>query len=176
MEPSELPLRNFLMNQLYRRVGQPGTLSGSGSSMVFDLRAGGMCEVEGSLNYELPDKTLVAYESDILFSLDTGKKITVDLKFVSSLADQFKARAYTAMHMKGKYGDDLYCVMAYVHVSGVDLSTATAKSYCYPFDEFIGMELKKPDDLSNAIVEIAARLEKVIERMPVPQTAKSVAG
>ena len=44
MEPSEGPLRNFLENQLYRRIGEPGTLSGSGPSTRFHLRVGGICE------------------------------------------------------------------------------------------------------------------------------------
>ena len=147
MEPSEGPLRNFLMNQLYRRIGEPGTLSGSGDSMRFQLRAGGMCEAEASLAYELPDRTVVEYDSDILFSFNTGKRVAVELKFLSSVSDQFKARSFNVVHVKKTHGSNVHCVLAYVHLSGTGLSTQTAKSYCYPFDEFIGIDLKKPDDL-----------------------------
>jgi hypothetical protein len=172
MEPSEGPLRNFLMNQLYRRMGAPGTLSGcGGASMRFHLRAGGTCEVEGDLPYELPDRTVLGYNSDILFSLESGKRIAVDLKFISSACDQFKARSFTALHVKKNYGNNVYCVLAYVHMAGTGLSTEIAKSYCYPFDEFIGIDCKKPDDLSTGILNIAARLETIVERMRIPQTA-----
>jgi len=167
MEPSEGPLRSLLMNQLYRRIGEPGTLCGSGQSMRFHLRIGGMCEAEGSLTYELPDRTVLGYESDILFSLDSGKKVTVELKFLSCVSDQFKARSFTVMHVKKKHGNNVYCVLAYVHMIGIGLSTETAKSYCYPFDEFIGMEFKKPDDLSSSILTIVRRLEAIVERVHV---------
>src|SRR5205809_874863 len=165
MEASEGPLRTFLMNQLYRQIGEPGTLSGSGQSMRFHLRAGGMCEAEGSLAYELPDRTVLGYDSDILISLDTGKRVAVELKFLSSVSDQFKARSFTVMHVKKKHGNNVYCVLAYVHMIGTGLSNQTAKSYCYPFDEFIGLDFKKPDDLSTAILDIVARLETIVEGM-----------
>ena len=171
MEASEGPLRNFLMNQLYRQIGEPGTLSGSGQSMRFHLRTGGMCEVEGSLPYELPDRTVVGYEPDILFSLHSGKWVAVELKLLSSVSDQFKARSFTAMHVKKTHGSNVYCVLAYVHMIGTGLSTQTAESYCYPFDEFIGIDFKKPDDLSTAILNIVARLETIVEGMRVPQAA-----
>jgi len=167
MEPSEGPLRNFLMNQLYRRIGEPGTLSGSGPSMQFHLRVGGICEAEASLAYELPDRTVVGYDADILFSLDSGKKVAVELKFLSCVSDQFKARSFTVMHVKKQHGNNVYCVLAYVHMIGIGLSTETAKSYCYPFDEFIGIEFKKPDDLSKAILNIADHFEGIVERVHV---------
>jgi hypothetical protein len=145
--------------------------------MRFQLRAnGGMCEAEASLAYELPDRTVVEYETDILFTLNTGKRVVVELKFLSSVSDQFKARSFNVMHVKKKYGNDVYCVLAYVHLSGTGLSTNTARSYCYPFDEFIGVDLKKPDDLSAAILTIADRLETVLERMHVRHTATVTAG
>ena len=171
MEPSEGPLRNFLMNQLYRRIGEPGTLSGSGESMRFDLRAGGTCEVEGDLSYELPDRTVLGHNSDILFSLESGKRIAVELRFISSASDQFKARSFTVLHVKKNHGNNVYCVLAYVHMTGTGISTETAKSYCYPFDEFIGIDCKKPDDLSAAILNIAARLETIVETMRTPPVA-----
>jgi hypothetical protein len=167
MEPSEGPLRNFLMNQLYRRIGEPGTLSGSGPSMQFHLRFGGICEAEASLAYELPDRTVVGYDADILFSLDSGKKVAVELNFLSCVSDQFKARSFTVMHVKKQHGNNVYCVLAYVHMIGIGLSSETAKSYCYPFDEFIGIEFKKPDDLSKAILSIADHLEGIVERVHV---------
>jgi hypothetical protein len=171
MEPSEGPLRNFLMNQLYRRMGEPGTLSGSGESMRFGLRAGGTCEVDGDLPYELPDGTVVGYTPDILFTLESGKRIAVELKFISSVADHFKARSFTALDLKKNHGNNVYCVLAYVHTTGTGLSTETAKSYCYPFDQFIGIDCKKPDDLSAAIMNIAARLETIVENLRVPHAA-----
>jgi hypothetical protein len=171
MEPSEGPLRNFLMNQLCRRLGVPGTLCGSGESMRFDLRAGGTCEVDGDLPYELPDRTVVGYNPDILFRLESGKRIALELKFISSVADQFKARSFTVLHVKENHGNNVYCVLAYVHTMGRGLSTETAKSYCYPFDEFIGIDCKKPDDLSAAILNIAARLETIVENMRLPYPA-----
>ena len=145
--------------------------------MQFQLRAkGGMCEAEASLAYELPDKTVVGYDSDILFTLNTGKRITVELKFLSSDSDQFKARSFNVMHVKKKHGNDVYCILAYVHLSGTGLSTNTAKSYCYPFDEFIGIDVKKPDDLSASILNIVDRLETVLQKMHVRQAATVTAG
>jgi hypothetical protein len=159
------------MNQLYRRLGDPGTLCGSGESMRFDLRVGGTCEVGGDLPYELPDRTVVEYNPDILFSMESGKRIAVELRFISSLSDQFKARSFSVLHVKKNHGNNVYCVLAYVHMAGTGLSTETAKSYCYPFDEFIGIDCKKPDDLSAAILNIAARLETVVENMRIPHAA-----
>ena len=176
MEPSEGPLRNFLMNQLYRRIGEPGTLSGSGPSMQFHLRVGGICEAEASLAYELPDRTVVGYDTDILFSLDSGKKVAVELNFLSCVSDQFKARSFTVMHVKKQHGNNVYCVLAYVHTTGTGLSTETAKSYCYPFDEFIGIDVKKPDDLSASILNIVDRVETVLQKMHVRQAATVTAG
>ena len=71
------------------------------------------------------------------------------------------------MHVKKQHGNNVYCMLAYVHMMGIGLSTKTAKSYCYPFDEFIGMEFKKPDDLSAAILNIVGRLEAIVERVHV---------
>jgi hypothetical protein len=176
-EQSEGPLRNRLLSELYRRIGEPGTLSGAGRSMRFQLRAnGGTCEAEGSLAYELPDKTLLRYNSDILFTLNIGKRVAVELKFLSSVSDQFKARSFNVMHVKKKHGSDVYCVLAYVHMSGIGISTDAAKSYCYPFDEFIGIDFKKPDDLTEAILNIAGHLETIIERMHDLQAATLTAG
>ena len=139
--------------------------------MHFQLRIGGTCEVGGDLPYELPDRTVVGYSSDILFSLECGKRIAVELKFISSVADQFKARSFNVLHVKKKHGNNVYCVLAYVHTTGTGLSTETAKSYCYPFDEFIGIDCKKPDDLSAAILRIASRLETIVENMRIPHGA-----
>ena len=177
MEQSEVPLRNRLISELYRRIGETGTLSGAGRSMWFQLRAdGGTCEAEGSLAYELPDKTLLMYDSDILFTLNIGKRVAVELEFLSSVSDQFKARSFNVMHVKKKHGSDVYCVLAYVHMRGIGISTDAAKSYCYPFDEFIGIDFKKPDDLTGAILNIAGHLEKIIERINVPQAATCITG
>ena len=164
MEPSEEPLRNRILNLLFRRLGEPGTLTGSGPSLRFLLRAkGGVCEAEGSLDYKLPDRTVVEYSPDILFTLDTGRMVAVELKFISSVPDQFKARSFNAMHVKGNHGRNVHFIMAYVHLSGSGVSSEIARSYCYPFDQFIGFDLTKPDDLSEAISKIAARVEGVVE-------------
>ena len=177
MVQSEVPLRNRLMNELYRRIGETGTLGRAERSMWFQLRAdGGTCEAEGSLAYELPDKTLLRYDSDILFTLKIGKRVAVELKFLSSVSDQFKARSFDVLHVKKKYGSDVYCVLAYVHMTGIGISTSAAKSYCYPFDEFIGLDFTKPDDLTGAILNIAGHLERIVERMHVSQAATVTAG
>ena len=174
MDPSEEPLRNRLLNHLYRRTGEPGTLTGSGPSLRFLLRAnGGVCEAEGSLDYELPDGTVVEYCPDILFTLDIAKKVAVELKFISAVPDQFQAVSFNAMHVKENHGAKVHFIMAYVHLSGTGLSTKIARSYCYPFDQFIGIDLTKPDDLSEAIFNIAGHLEKVIEAMHIPRATSS---
>ena len=176
MEPSEEPLRNRLLNHLFRRIGEPGTLTGSGPSLRFLLRGnGGVCEAEGSLDYKLPEGTLVEYSPDILFTLDTGKKVVVELKFISSVPDHFKVRAFNAMHVKGSLVGKVHCIMAYVHLSGTGLSSKIARSYCYAFDQFIGFDLTKPDDLSESILNIAGHLERVIEGMRIPQVMSPAA-
>ena len=60
----------------------------------------------------------LGYDADILFSLDSGKRVAVELKFLSCVSDHFKARSFTVMHVKKQHGNNVYCVLAYVHMMG----------------------------------------------------------
>ena len=45
------------------------------------------------------------------------------------------------------------------------MSIKTAKSYSYPFDKFIGVDLRKPDELIEAIGVLADAIERIIRQL-----------
>ncbi len=54
--------------------------------------------------------------------------------------------------------------MVYVHVQGTGLSLSRAKAICYPFDRFIGIELRSADiqklateSLWSPVIELLAQ-------------------
>ena len=94
---------------------------------------------EGQLSYALPDGATIRHASDILITTDQGKLISIELKFKSAVTDQFKCRAYDAIHMKQEYGDKIVNILIFVKSkSGVSIKQAQRISY--PVDIFIGLQ------------------------------------
>jgi len=175
MERTEEKLGNTLMSELYRRLGEPTMSRDSGSSGRFNLKNGrGICEAEGGLEYTLPDGTQINHRWDVLIHVTGGKKMAVELKFLSSVTDQFKARAYDAAHTKKKYGDSVYCVLGYLRFQ-TGLSIKAAKSYCYSFDEFIGVELNRPEDVIASLGKLADALEGIVDKLGSPRVTTTSA-
>lgn len=95
-------------------------------------------ESEGPVCYCLPCGTRATHKSDILVSQETSRKrVSIEIKYKSAVTDQFKCRAYDAMHMKEEYRDQILTVMVFAKTSsGISLERARAISY--PFDRFFG--------------------------------------
>lgn len=96
-------------------------------------------EAEGVLAYTLPDGSKINHASDILLvQTPSGRKFSIELKYKSAVTDQFKCRAYDALHMKHEYGGNIHTMMLFVKTkSGV--SIAQAQRLAYTFDSFIGV-------------------------------------
>ena len=95
-------------------------------------------EPEGPVYYRLPCGTEATHKSDILISEEASpKRVSVEIKYKSATTDQFKCRAYDAMHMKKEHADQILTVMVFARTnSGISLKRARA--ICYPFDRFFG--------------------------------------
>ena len=149
LESYEDSLRNFLASVLYARVGEPGTMTGEGKTARFGIKeslGGGTCTVEGSLEYVLPSGQRISHKNDILFSLPGGRYLAIELKWVSNVSDQFKARAYDMLHLKQTLGSKLCGMMIYLRTGSGGLSADRARDFCYPFDQFIALEYQDPQN------------------------------
>jgi hypothetical protein len=95
-EESEGLVRDILIKVLAERLGEPGTIRGEGTSASFTLKAplGGTCRAEGALDYTLPDGLTVSHKSDIQIELGSRRYFALELKHLSAVPDQFKARSY----------------------------------------------------------------------------------
>lgn len=149
LESYEDSLRNFLVSVLYARVGEPGTMTGESKTARFKIKeslGGGTCTAEGSLEYVLPSGQRISHKNDILFSLPGESYLAIELKWVSSVSDQFKARAYDMLHMKQALGSRLCGMMIYLRTGSGGLSADRARDFCYPFDQFIALEHQDPQN------------------------------
>lgn len=115
---------------------------------------------EGRLPYKLPDGSTIHHASDILITTETGKLISIELKYKSAVTDQFKCRAYDAMHMKKEYRDGIVGIMLFVKSkSGVSIEQARRLSY--PFDLFIGLkesEIGNPGFVDQLVSAVSKQL------------------
>lgn len=101
---------------------------------------------EGQLPYTLPGKHKLYHASDILAQLDDGKRyVSIELKYRSAVTDQFKCRAFDALHMKKEYADRILCVMLFVK-SNTGVSIRQAEKICYVFDRFFGIPVAEYED------------------------------
>ncbi len=144
-------LRDFLVAILFMRFGEEGTMEGEGKCTKFRIRkalGGGTCRGCAALDYTLPSGYKVTHENDILISLPTGKHIAIELKWVSSVSDQFKARSYDMLHMKHTFADQVCGILVYLHNPGQGISIQHARSISYPFDYFMGIEAGRPTDFT----------------------------
>ena len=148
-ESYEESLQDFLVSVLYARVGKPGTLKGQGKTARFEIKeglGGGTCTAEGSLEYVLPSGLRISHKSDVLFSLPGERFLAIELKWVSNVSDQFKARAYDMLHLKQTLGPRLCGMMIYLRTGSGGLSADRASNFCYPFDRFIALEHQDPQN------------------------------
>ena len=95
-------------------------------------------ESEGPICYSLPCGTKATHKSDILVSQEASpKRVSVEIKYKSAVTDQFKCRAYDAIHMKREHADQILTVMIFAKTSN-GISLKRARAICYPFDRFFG--------------------------------------
>lgn len=141
---SEAILRDHLFEALHNSLapGQPA-LEDEVTHFVFDSAAGeGACTKEGSLSYSLPSGVSISHKSDILILHPPDMYVSVELKFLSAVTDQFKTRSYDMIHLKSSHRTRLVGIMVYVHQPGVGLSLDRAQTICYSFDYFVGLKAK----------------------------------
>lgn len=108
---------------------------------------------EGVLAYALPDGSKINHASDVLvIHTPSSRKFSIELKYKSAVTDQFKCRAYDALHMKREFGNEIHTMMLFVKAkSGV--SIAQAQRLAYTFDSFIGVQASSfGNDAINQIV------------------------
>lgn len=109
----------------------------------FVSRAGeGECTREGSLSYRLPSGLSLIHKSDILISLPTNVYVSMELKWLSAVPDQFKARSYDITHLKRSPGREVHGIMIYVHAPRAGISIDRAKAICFPFNHFVGLRAR----------------------------------
>ena len=100
-------------------------------------------EAEGKLTYALPSGKRLSHASDILIhDSKTGRRVSVELKYRSAVTDQFKCRAYDAIHMKEQYGESLLTVMLFAK-STAGISIKGAEAICHVFDRFYGVHVQE---------------------------------
>ncbi|MBI4847497.1 MAG: hypothetical protein HY808_02830 [Nitrospirae bacterium] len=165
---SEDNIRDLIMEVLYSQCGEKGSWSGAGKNSQFKIDKGntvGECFAEKPLDYKLPNNLVLSHKSDILFRFNAksqsdnsqNKYISIEIKHLSSVTDQFKSRSFDMIHLKKTYGSQIYGIMVYVWAHK-GLSIPQAEKICYAFDFFFGIE-------SSSIHEamVWSRLTKAIE-------------
>ena len=147
---SEGVIRDFLFQILCDRIGKMGTMRGEAKVASFKVKGsfgGGICSVEGALDYTLPTGSKHSHKNDILIESASGKYIVLEVKFLSSVPDQFKARSFDMLNLKRTFGKQLVGIMVYLHVPRAGISAEQAHAICYPFDHFFGLEARDSQDL-----------------------------
>ena len=156
-------VRDFLLEALFARIGKPGSFRSEGKSTRFELNEAigeGNCSAEAPLEYTLPNGRRLTHKSDLLFSLARESYISVELKCLSAVTDQFKARTYDMLHMKQTYGEKLRGIMVYVHVPGNGISLQQARAISYSFDHFVPVETRDLADVGSWLPPILSVLEE----------------
>jgi len=143
---SESLMTNLLFKALFNHLGQPESIVGEGKSARFSLRRDldtGSCQAEGSLEYTLPSGKTLSHKNDILISLSGERYVAFEVKFLSSVTDQFKARSYDMMHLKQEFGGRVSGIMVYAHFPGKGIRIEQARLISYPFDHFFGFDAEE---------------------------------
>lgn len=122
-------------------------------------------EPEGPICYRLPCGMTATHKSDILISQkSSSKRVSIEIKYKSAVTDQFKCRAYDAMHMKEEYGDQILTVMVFAKTNR-GISLKRARAICHLFDHFFGdsaacfMQSEGTTDLVAAIGNFFSSLQ-----------------
>ena len=157
-EKSEYIVRSLLFKALFNHLGQPESIVGEGKSARFSLREdldNGNCQAEGSLEYALPSGETLSHKNDILISLSGGRYVAIEVKFLSSVTDQFKARSYDMMHLKQEFGGKVSGIMVYAHFPGKGIGIEQARLISYPFDHFFGFNAEElfAEDLFLPVIQ-----------------------
>src|SRR5437867_7926019 len=168
---TESEVRDVLMKALFHGVGAPRSWVGEGSVASFAIKRSGVsgrCTVEGTVGYVLPDGTHLDHKSDIQIEYDSDttsspqkRYIAIEVKHASAVTDQFKARAFDMIHMKQALGSRLHGIIVFARI-GTGIQLRRAQAICYPFDEFIGVDLSKAD-MGNQLAELCLRLKARVE-------------
>ena len=151
---SEGVIRDFLFQILCDRIGKMGTMRGEAKVASFKVKGsfgGGICSVEGALDYTLPTGSKHSHKNDILIETASGKYIVLEVKFLSSVPDQFKARSFDILNLKRTFGKQLVGIMVYLHVPRAGISAEQAHAICYPFDHFFGLEARDSQHLLDLV-------------------------
>jgi len=169
---AEADIRNLLMKALYERFGARDSWrdAGQGASFAIDWPGvSGSCAVEKVLEYRLPDGTRLPHKSDILFDYQRSgpsrmarEYLSIEVKHVSAVTDQFKCRAFDMLHMKQTFGLQLHGILVFAR-AGVGIGFERARAICYPFDDFIGIDLLKADT-STLWQPVLGKVEAVLGR------------
>lgn len=145
----EKTVEMFLARLLYDEIGRPGTWSEDGREFSFKLRdeyGQGDCSNTRGIPYRLPDQLTLKHKPDIV--IERGEeKISIEVKFKSSVTDQFKTRSFDMIHLK-KSNQNLFGIMVYVK-SGTGISPKRAKSICYAHDFFFSIPEARAESVSE---------------------------
>jgi len=151
---SEADIQDSLMRALYGRLGTRDSWRGDGPTASFTIdrpAISGNCAVEKALDYELPGGTGLSHKSDILLdyqrsgsSQGAREYVSIEVKHMSAVTDQFKCRAFDMLHMKQAFGPRLHGIMVFARAS-VGIRLERARAICYPFDDFVGIDLLNAD-------------------------------
>lgn len=97
-----------------------------------------LVEAEIRIPYRLPSGKELRHASDILVSTpSSAKQVSIEIKYRSAVTDQFKCRAYDAIHIKQQFGDKILTVMLFARDDS-GISIEHAHDICYSFDRFYG--------------------------------------
>ncbi|MCW4048848.1 MAG: hypothetical protein NWE89_03840 [Candidatus Bathyarchaeota archaeon] len=156
---TEKEIRDYFMKVLDIRFGQQPELDGKISSFRFDEKNGDyICVAEGTLDYDLPNGTILSHRNDILVS-GPDRSIAIEIKHRSAVTDQFKTRSYDALHIK-KSNPTTVQIMLYVR-DRLGISPSHAESICYPFDHFIHIDFKDIEN-PNKIDSLLTNIENAL--------------
>lgn len=142
------------MKALYGRLGTRDSWrdDAQAASLAID-RPGvsGRCAVEKALEYHLPDGTRLPHKPDILLDYQRSgsspgarEYISIEVKHMSAVTDQFKCRAFDMLHMKQAFDPQLHGILVFAR-AGVGIGFERARAISYAFDDFIGIDLLKAD-------------------------------
>ena len=144
---TEGELQALIMSMLKREFSTMRLTRNSARQDRFEMTNGQVCLMEGALPYALTEGNKVSHKSDFLvFDPKQGRYLSIELKYKSAVTDQFKCRAFDALHLKREYGDNIRTVMLYVR-AGKGISLKQARAISYQFDHFIGTTI---EDVMNA--------------------------
>jgi hypothetical protein len=162
-QKSENVLRDFLFENLFRLMGAPESLHPGQRFSLQGKFGGGECQIAGSLRYCLPSDRSLTYACDLLFSFSDGRHVSVLTVFRPSGAELFKAAAYDTINLKKEHGERVLTILAYAQSSGTEVGLDLARDHSYPFDQFLGRQVRGLDDL-GALESLAAEIRDCVAR------------